>query len=365
MELARKPSNENVREALLFTIALSYYNAGEVFKAFRLLEEVTIASQDQRGKYNNIMAMWCLEQNEPERALGYLDYALKQDFAPANLTHAVALTEAGQLGLAYAAWDSLLNKKDTLAIALAVRMKNLLSLPADQMFLMSDEDKYALLRYRTSIQDSARFEEVLSTITSPDFQARSILDRSKVLLTRGYLKEAITTFKAINGLQLTNKKIFEEISILELLLLAEAGDLAALEQRVKAAGFLDSYQSQKIYLDAILAEAKGDTLTATRLFKWVGTSNPFFEEGLIAAANYFRKHPSGNDMFPYQILVEGVQNHPGSIKVRRAYTLEAARSGLSTFALNSLEALRTKLTPKEWKILRTEVEAILAERETD
>lgn len=361
--LAKRPSNEAVREPLLFALALAHYKAGDVRSAYQLLEEVTIISPDQQGKYNNVLALWTLEQHESQRALGYLSYALNQNYPAARLTHAVVLTESNMLNEAVVAWDSLhLSGRDSTTLLLASRMKNLLALPARQVFLLSDEDKYAFARYRVSLADSAFFQEIVSSISTPDFKAKTLLERSQLLLEADRLQESIAVFEKIRGLELSNKNIYDDIRHHELMLLGVSAEWATLEERLKQnISFALDKKKNKVFFDALLAESKGDTARATPLFHWLGTANPFFEEGVMAAARYFQTH--GTDrLLPYNLLVESIQFHPEGLKVRKAYCLEAARIGFLSYATDSIEELKRKLPPAEFEAFRKTLDEVLASR---
>lgn len=355
VQLAKRPSNENLREALLYAVALSYYAHDEITTAYRFLEEVTINSANP-GKYNNILALWTLEKNEPERALGYIEYALTQSYAPANLTHAVLQTEAGRSKEAIRAWDSLKVAKDTITAQLADRMLTLLSLPKQQAFLLSDEDKFAFAHYRADRNDTSFLYELASSISDADFKARTLLEQSEWQLANDDADGAIESFKKIRGLQLSNKTLYNQIRQFETLLLAEKSEWAPLEEILASQPNLPN--KNKAYIQALLANSKGDTARATERFRWLSKADPFFQEGVVAAANYFHSH-SKDPFMSYNILVESIQNHPKGARIRQAYCLEAARRGFEDIANSSLDELRKVWPAAKVKAVEDEVASIL------
>lgn len=355
--LARRPVNSGFAEPLLFASALAWYSGGEVNKAFGLLEEVTIAS-NYKGKYNNILTLWCLEQNEPQRAGGYLDYAIQQRYQTAATTAAVTATEQAAAAsffpyrftdAAIVAWDTLRPGIDSLTTStLAARMKNVLNTPFSAVATLPDEDKFAYSLYRLSIADSAAFTQLLSLITDDEWKARTLLERSSMLYRADETSSAVRVFQQIQGLQMT-KPTYDQMRVHEATLLSRTGNVEALSELLKGdINFGGRHKAYRIYFEAMIANAAADSAKATPMFNWLGTANSFFEDGVISAARYFVAH--GTDkMKPYNILVRALQHHPSSIRIRKAYCLEARRIGLSSYADGEVETLKPMLPPVRFR----------------
>jgi hypothetical protein len=64
--------------------------------------------------------------------------------------------------------------------------------------------------------------------------------------------------------------------------------------------------------------------------------NPYFVEGTIASANFFRKQDD-KSIRPYNILAEAVQVNDNSIKLWNAYISEAIRMGFDEYAVNAMQ----------------------------
>ena len=84
----------------------------------------------------------------------------------------------------------------------------------------------------------------------------------------------------------------------------------------------------------MISEAKGQKDTAGKYYSLVGTWNPYFEEGIIAAADFFRKEKQ-DDMKPYNILVEAIQVNNNSYRLLKAYAEEAERRGFDEYAASA------------------------------
>ena len=92
----------------------------------------------------------------------------------------------------------------------------------------------------------------------------------------------------------------------------------------------------------MVSEASGDTTTATLNYQILATYNPFYEEGIISAARYFKSH-SGDSMKAYNILTDAIHVNPGSVRLLTAYVAEAVRMGFDEYAASAaqqLEALK-------------------------
>jgi hypothetical protein len=236
ISLARKPSNDGFKEAILFASAIYLYNSGETKEGFTTLEEVTVTSEHQ-GKYNNILAMWALENNEPRRAAGYAGYAISQ-------------------------------RGDSATVLFANQL------------------------YDELTKNPSRFAN-------------------------------------------TN------------------------ENEQKPADLGGKNKKYRVYDDALAAEAAGDSAKANIYFKWLANANPYFDNGVIAAARYFRN--KGNTA--YNLLAEALLYHPSSIKIRKEYALESARVGFEDYARNALNDLRGQIGVNDYTELQREVDALLRRRE--
>ncbi len=106
------------------------------------------------------------------------------------------------------------------------------------------------------------------------------------------------------------------------------------------------------------AATAGDSAKANVYYKWLGTANPYFDDGIIAAANYFSK--KGNTS--YNILAEARLYHPSSINIQKAYALESARQGFETYARNALTSFSQRSTQKNTQSLQNKLSLIFQPR---
>jgi hypothetical protein len=138
---------------------------------------------------------------------------------------------------------------------------------------------------------------------------------------------------------LSNKKLYDDIRHVELLMLAYRGELRSLASQInKDVTFDNSRSLEKLLYTALIAESSGDSTLAAKNFKILGSYNPYFEEGIIAAANFYR-HQSKDRLKPYSVLAEAIQVNNNSIRLLKAYVAEASRQGFDEYARSAAQRL--------------------------
>lgn len=337
---SKKKVNTDYNEALLFASALSLYADGQIGRAFSLLEEITIYSNDQ-DKYNTILTMWSLENKAPQDALAFIKYALNKPNTDALPVAAIAFTEAGELDEGLIRWDSLRSGPDSTYHDYAAKMMNVLQANRNSLSQLSDEEKYLYSNYRIGIDDSVQFNTTLNEIESEELKARTILARSQRLFEADEVNTAIKTFQKITGLKLLDRALYNQILHFELELLASKGDLQTLLRRINEnqITFSGVQKSNEIYFKALQSEQQRDSTEASRLYHWLATANPYHEDAIIAAATYF-KTKNKDRLLPYTIITDALHANPYSVKILKAYSLEAAHLQFNDYANSALERLR-------------------------
>lgn len=366
-QLARYDVNVGAGEALLFATALGSSSNGDINHAFRLLEEVAIVSSG-KGRFNNILGLWCLQQDEPLRAQGYIEYALSQGYDGAVFTNAVALTEALRYApvnatqnfrVALTAWDSVVTASDSSVAVIGKRMIAVLTATPASVAEMEDENKYAYARYRIQPWNYAEAVRILSSISDINITSRGLLEWSRLLLDYDDLAGANAVFQRLRGIAVTDTALHDDIRLHERLLLAAAGDVGALQKlEAESPLALEGRKSvYRYYFNGVVSLASGDTTQASTDFRHVTGKSLFFTEGIIAAANYYAQH--GTDpLMSYSLLVDAVQHHPSSIRLRKAYIKESIRIGFTDYAANALEEMRGRLRPEDFNKFSAEISII-------
>jgi len=328
--------NSNVSEALKASLAFGYYHAGNVAHAMEIMSELAYITQSHKGKFNYVMGLWSLEQRNPTRAVSDFTYAVEGNYKEAKLYQAIALSEAGETLKAMVAWDTV-RRSVPAASQIAASMQQVLSVGVSESISLPDPLKYQFCRYRLHVKDTVLFDKMFPTFSSDDYRAQALLDMTTRQFDWGNLRKAIVYFNQIGGLKLTSKVLYDEVRHMELLMLAERGDLQSLARQInKGITFNSERTLEKIYFTALMQEMSGDTIQAAKNYNILAVYNPYFEEGVIAAANFFRTH--GKDkMKPYTILSEAIQINNASRKLLIAYAKEARRDGFDEYAEGALQ----------------------------
>lgn len=340
VDLARKPSNDYFKESILVAASQAYYAQGMVRRAFDLTREV--AYNTGRGKYFALLGMWSLEQNNPQIAANYFEIAKDKRHPKALLYEAIAQTESDSLLLALPLWDSLARTTDEADAEIANHMRRILTTAPSQAKSITDEDKYWYAHYKINWLDTLSFWEVAHSIQQEELKARAILDFSKKWHAQDNPATAIKILEHAKGLTLTDKRLYDQILILNLMLLAESNTELFLQQDLeKIQSLKHSFPNELIYLNTLQDEYTGRA-NAQSGFDYLSTANIHFTEGLISSAHYFSSDTTDR-IKSYSIIVSGLLARPNSIKLLKAYIKEAALIGFDDEANESLDKLRTLL----------------------
>jgi hypothetical protein len=355
IRIGQHSGNLPFSEPVLFASALALYADGQVARAFDLLEQVATASTDP-GPYNHVLALWCLHQGDPHQAKGYLAFALRQNVPMAVQTSAIASSETGTLGEAVMMWDSVRSTADTAMSKSGNAMMRVLTASLPEALRFSDSDKYAFIRYRISLDDPDPLISLISTMNDDDLKARAIIDFAYRFYQADDDEKAIQVLQHLTNLRLRDQRTLQEFRRLEMLLAALQRDFRFKNERLKS--YPMGYGSEKVeqyYFETLSALAAGDSTEAAQRFDWLSRVNPFFDDGIVSAADYFRAQADDN-LRAYNILVEALHRHPGSIKIGKAYVLEAQRLGFDEYVSTAMAQLQRLMTPRQFSAFLQEVE---------
>jgi hypothetical protein len=342
--IASDPANADFAESLKFSLAFGFYHQGNVTRALALLAELTFLSAEQQGKYNYIQGLWVLEQGSPEIAISYFNYALGFNYKKAALYHAIAVTEAGRLSQALNAWDSLAVSSDEAEHFMATTMRRILTMPQSTAMALTDEEKYQFCRYRLGAADTVEFTALTNSFGNANYKAQVLLEMSRKLFKAGEIAQAIRYFNRISGLELSNKRLYDDVRFFELEMLASRKETFQIIEQLNKGMEFGSRTLEKYLYTALLQESNGQIAEATKNYQIVGTYNPYYDVGILAAADFFRRQDA-KSMKAYDILAEAIQVNNKSLKLMLAYAAEAARIGFDDYAASAAaqaEALRHK-----------------------
>lgn len=338
IRIAEDSVNITFREAVKASLAFAYYHQGNVYKAQQILGELFVITQSYQGKYNYIQGLWALEQGNPDVAVTYFGYAALANYKQAMLYNAIALTEAQRIPEALVAWDSVASSEDADGQRLAAQITGILTTDRKNVTALADREKYQYVRYVLTPGDSVFFSQVLNSFENPNYKAQVLLDMCDKQMKTNNTKSAIRYYNQIANLEFNDAALFERAKHFQLLLMALSNDAAGLEQQLDKVTFDDSQTLEKMLYTAIISKSKRDTVTAEKNFRILGLWNPYFEEGILAAADYFRQKDESSPV-AYDILAEAIQSNRNSVRLLKAYAEEAIRQGLTEHAEDALRQL--------------------------
>jgi hypothetical protein len=331
--------NEDFSEAIKASLSFAYYLHGNVSKSLQIMAELAYVTQQYQGKFNYIMGLWALEQRNPDLASQYFTFADTYDYKQARFYNAIALSEAGMLNESLIAWDSVARSGDEAMQRIGSQMLRLLTLPQTELSSLSDPEKYQYCRYRIPLRDSVAFQRLVSTLENDNYRAQAILDRSHRYLEANQLVAATTLFGRMKDLELTDEQLYNEARHFELRLLAYTGDISGLSAKMNTdIPFSPAQGMEKLLYQTLIADAEGDTTNLRKNYTIVAFSNPYLEEAVIAAADYFRNN-SSDPLHAYTILAEAIQVNTNSVRLLIAYINEARAMGFDEYAQSAYERL--------------------------
>lgn len=343
-KLATDSVNSDYSEALKATLAHAYYYQNNVARAMALMGEVAYVTQSLQGKFNYTMGLWALEQGNPQLAVSCFAYSVEQDYKDAKTYNAIALAEARKEEQAREAAAALLESRNLSDREIGRQLRKIYATTTTEVLTQTDLEKYQYCRYRLSLTDSTLFTKIINTIDNPNYKALIILEMAQRQFNAGSVQKAIRYFTRMEGIRFTDKNLNAKINHFELELLAARNEVRLLGEKInQGIDFPQDKLLQKMLYTALIQEASGDTLAAQKNYEILAVYNPFFEEGVIAAARFFRNH-SAERLKAYTLLAEAKQINPGSIRLLAAYINEATRIGFDDFAADAyaeLEELRS------------------------
>ncbi len=338
--LARKPSNIHFKEFLLSSVAQAYYQQNQIKKALDIVREMAFATD--HGKHYNLLATYFLEQGDALTAARYYKIAHNKKVPGAQQREAIAYTEADSIREALPLWRSLSTSTDSLERQQAQLYLKVLEQPVNSWENLTDLENYGLCHYRISLADSVLFEKLVSSINDTNLRARAIIERSKKWYDLEEVQQAISELQALRGMQLTDKKIADDISVLNLLLSAATQQWDFIESRLKE-GLPNEYRNQSIYLNALLAQQKGNNEAVKSAMAYLADVNFLFEEGLIASSRFYAKDTTDR-LKPYSLLVNGLLAKPNSVRMLKEYSTMAAQLGFEEEVQQTLLKLKQRIS---------------------
>ena len=342
--LETQPAPASMIQKLKFIKSLHLYKNGRVNEAFRQLNWIGSTTETVAADYFDKLGIWALEQQAPDVATTYFQYALERGHEAAALHLAIALSEDLKTIQALDQWKQLTSSSDPAIAEMGGTMSQLLSAPFDPQW--DDNAKYLYMRYQLTPSDTVMFRTYHTSLQSDDLKARAILDMARKLYKRNLIEAAINTYSGIADLQIGDDVLFNDLQHFELKLLAAQSNIRGLAQKINQGVTFDRKPLDKAYYTGIIAAASNDSTTASVNFNYLANKNPFFEDANIRSAAFFNEY----DIFKaYHILLEALEVNPQSVKLLEAYIYQCGRTLQKESAEIALETIKPLITTQEFK----------------
>ena len=342
---AQQGYNANFREQLSYLGALLQYYHGDVNSAFRTLDLLQ-NNAPKKGYYNHVMGVMCMEQESPKRALDFFQIAAEEGYPGAKANLAIALMESGEKSQSIGLWNELL-EEDSIMVANDV----LVALTAPfSTALNSDSDalKYQFARYRIDISEKAVFDLIVESIKDDSFRFGALSAFCAKLTYAGLYSEAEEIIRKLRSFEVTKADIILNLES-DLKLAQIADGLLPMEAIGENDPIAQNWSQWK----------QNQPPEARVIFKDLGMNNPFDESRVILASKFFNKEAKDVDQ-AYEILLNAIEINPYSIRLLKAYILQAIRVGQPNYARIELLKLYDLMPETEYREFESLVEKEIA-----
>lgn len=339
--------NENIRYG---QSAADYYHF-YIADAFRRLNLLANESYTNKATYFKTLGMWALEQDAPDQAALFFRSARLQGARSVTWLEAFSLLQDNNIDNALDVINQK-NSSDTINTFLVKKMA--LARPEQ-----SDQESIFYLKYHLPYYDTVAFKSIVNTIEDNNLRAEAILSFSKKLFDHDLTEAAIQVFSLLADLKLTNQKLFDEIINYELKLFADQGRIMALANYINDNDieFEFSKFGQRVFYTGMLNAVSGDSIGALKNFRWVAHNLPFNEMEVVKATEYISLYTK--DQFEvYNLLLNALEVNPKSVRLLKAYIIEATGLGLERFATNALEDLKPLVTAAHYNSYTEKLEQL-------
>ncbi|AKD03394.1 hypothetical protein POKO110462_05435 [Pontibacter korlensis] len=342
------PGNQIFFSDLLYLKGLVHHYNGLPREGRRLVENLALQMESERGYYYNTLGLWMLEEKNNRAAAAYFKQAKDRGYMQAYLSHGYALALAHQPEEAVAALEEVAYTQNEAALAVAHGLATLLRQDLQTVLQEgSDKDKLQYLLTYLPTLSLDQINAMANSIEEKDLKRHAMVARVEYLLGQKRWKAAYNAIQEASALQRPEGNLRSTLNLqqLRLWLYTEKYDL--LNDRLGKLYLTDRDKRMSFYFKARIAEARGRTEEAASRYEQAIKMLTYDEETLLAAADFFRKYKPGDEK-AYNILLSGITYNPYSAQLHKAYALESVEQGLYSYAEQASETLQNLLPASEY-----------------
>lgn len=347
--LANDSLNVRFQSELTFLKAVYLYYHHHVNDAFAALHALINNSTARIGYYHYILGVWALEQSAPQLSVTHFEKAYQKGYEKAVFPLALSLTSTGNYTEALPYWLIVQNSGSQEQQKIAAMLH---ALQARDLNEVNNHLSDSLLFLHIQLTDKHDIPTLLAM--AEDLPDNSLRWKSWIFIIDKALKSNYTVGMA--GLfEVLEKKPLDAHQKNQLTK-QQLRYWLNTNQHEKAAALLkDSTSIESLYQtpELLYAQAHASYLqnnreAAQKQFSQLALLNPFFEEGIIAAAAFFQNEVK-DEQQAYHFLLNALKTNPYSTGLQKAYILQCLDMQLMTYAENSLATLKETAFPDEYE----------------
>ena len=343
--------------------ALNKYFNHQVTESFRLLYELGEMSV-LNDEYFNMLGILALDVKSPRLAIDYFERTSTQINDKYRLNLAIAYLEAGMQRQAEEAFQSLRNSEDASVGTVSNEYLNLFKVYSDaRLDSINDEKKYLVYHYMINKQDTSGVADLMTSIENPAIRDLIRLEQVREMLRINESRTAFEYFSAIESSRLLPEMMVDYGRIKYLMAVNGLVDAGGIPE----VGQLESDHPLYLYdqlLYSSLNAGKRDSLNLDSVFIKLATWDPFFDEGVMAATEYF-KNERNQSNYSYNLLVNALSVNSYSIPLNKYFIQYCLEEGLVDFARNRLDFMESFMEKAEYGEYYKEMDAIITRKESE
>ncbi|AHJ98753.1 tetratricopeptide repeat protein [Hymenobacter swuensis] len=352
--LAARPVNEGYLDQLTFLRAFTQHYGGRPVAAQTTIVPLATGSSPATAYYQQLQGLWLLDQGLTVPAAARLNEARQNGSALAALPEAYALALINQPDSARRVAARALTGATPAEAVSIQRLLTILEPDFRSRYLQAPDSLRAqYLVVRGDELPAAQQVPVALSITNEALRTTALLAQLPRALQTGQLpavQQAVKQYAP--AITATGASPW---NVLRGELYVRGRQVPELRQLVQKGRFIGFDQFQRLYFQAILAEAAKQPQESARLYAQLVQEAPFAENALVAAAAFHTARRDYNAA--YNTLLRGIEVNPVSIPLLKAYVLASVPVGLTEYAQSPLYRLGTLLSPADYATFRTEYEA--------
>ncbi|MGM0580899.1 MAG: tetratricopeptide repeat protein [Bacteroidota bacterium] len=351
MGLSKLSQNEDFAKSLKYAASTRLNYSANINQAYSYIYSLENADISDAGFYYLVHGLWLLDQKAYTKATEHFKKAAELKMSKAKTYQSIALIldeklfEAAQLYNKHVESESIAEsylEQDPLYQFL---QGNTQKLP--------DSFIYLWLKTNSSLQSEEK-DSIKNNIKDSPFFTLLSLNEAESDIISGNFNSAKEKLKNLNlpsqeeGLRKYCNNLRAALAVIsndqELTELVDESSLSVYPYNYK--GLWGSFMKIK----------NGDKDQASTLAWELGKANAFFEIGVMFASHYFNEQDELEKS--YEILVEASRLNPNSTELLKAYTLQALRLNLPSYAEDAYQELSSLLSAEEWEEFSKEYQEI-------